>query len=88
MINNNEQIILMVTHDINAALRGNRIIYLDDGKIISELLLDKFRRLASCPCTPLMAPLAHPAASADVWISLQAERLRSCLANTENLNGL
>ena len=29
----------MVTHDIRAALHGNRILYLEDGKILDELLL-------------------------------------------------
>ncbi|MDO4554579.1 MAG: ABC transporter ATP-binding protein [Lachnospiraceae bacterium] len=30
------QSILMVTHDLRAALRGNRILYLEDGQILSE----------------------------------------------------
>lgn len=30
------QSIIMVTHDLRAALRGNRLIYLEDGKIIGE----------------------------------------------------
>ena len=29
----------MVTHDVRAALRGNRILYLEDGKILDELNL-------------------------------------------------
>lgn len=36
-LNSQGQTILMVTHDSHAALRGNRIIYLDDGKICGEL---------------------------------------------------
>ena len=32
----------MVTHDKKSALRGNRIIYLKDGKICGELRLDKY----------------------------------------------
>jgi len=40
--NNNGQSIVMVTHDINSALRGNRILYLKDGKIEGELKLDKY----------------------------------------------
>lgn len=36
------QSIVMVTHDINSALRGNRIIYIKDGEIYGELKLDKF----------------------------------------------
>ncbi len=34
--------ILMVTHDIHVALRANRILYLEDGKIIGELTLPLF----------------------------------------------
>ena len=36
------QSIVMVTHDINSALRGNRIIYIKDGEIKGELKLDKY----------------------------------------------
>lgn len=36
-INNGGQTVLMVTHDIKSARRANRIIYLQDGKIIGEL---------------------------------------------------
>ena len=32
----------MVTHDKKSALRGNRIIYLKDGKIYGELSLKKY----------------------------------------------
>lgn len=42
MLNNENQSILMVTHDIRAASRGNRILYLEDGKIIGEKNLSKF----------------------------------------------
>jgi len=38
-INEAGQSILMVTHDMRAALRANRILYLEDGKIIGELTL-------------------------------------------------
>lgn len=37
------QSILMVTHDVKAALRGNRILYLEDGKIMDELNLPVYR---------------------------------------------
>lgn len=37
------QSILMVTHDLRAAIRGNRLLYLEDGKIISELRLQPYR---------------------------------------------
>ncbi|KIR03671.1 Cell division transporter, ATP-binding protein FtsE [Lachnospiraceae bacterium TWA4] len=36
------QSILMVTHDIHAAVRGNRIIYLEDGTITGELDLGEY----------------------------------------------
>lgn len=41
-LNNNNQSIIMVTHDKKSALRGNRIIYLKDGKIFGELSLNKY----------------------------------------------
>lgn len=41
-LNENGQSIVMVTHDIKAALRGNRILYLDDGNIAGELELSKY----------------------------------------------
>lgn len=40
--NNDGESIIMVTHDKKSALRGNRIIYLKDGKIFGELLLEKY----------------------------------------------
>lgn len=41
-LNNAGQSIIMVTHDKKSALRGNRIIYLKDGKIFGELSLSKY----------------------------------------------
>lgn len=41
------QSILMVTHDIRAALRGNRILYLEDGRILDELDLPDYRNSES-----------------------------------------
>lgn len=38
-LNAQGQSILMVTHDTRAALRGNRLLYLEDGKIVDELEL-------------------------------------------------
>lgn len=38
-LNQNGQSILMVTHDVRAALRGNRILYLEDGRLLDELNL-------------------------------------------------
>lgn len=43
-LNNDGQSIIMVTHDKKSALRGNRIIYLKDGKICGELKLDKYEK--------------------------------------------
>lgn len=43
-LNNNGQSIIMVTHDKKSALRGNRIIYLKDGKIFGELKLNKYEK--------------------------------------------
>lgn len=42
MLNRGGQSILLVTHDIRAAIRGNRILYLEDGSIIEELKLAAF----------------------------------------------
>ncbi len=41
-LNGEGQTVLMVTHDKSAALRGNRIVFLEDGKIIDELSLEKY----------------------------------------------
>lgn len=38
-LNEAGQSILMVTHDVKAAIRGNQILYLEDGKILDELAL-------------------------------------------------
>lgn len=41
------QSIVMVTHDLKAAIRGNRIIYLKDGRIIGDLKLDEYEESTS-----------------------------------------
>lgn len=41
-LNQKGQSILMVTHDVRSAIRGNRILYLEDGKILDELSLPAF----------------------------------------------
>ncbi len=38
-LNREGQSVLMVTHDIRAALRATRLLYLEDGKITGELEL-------------------------------------------------
>lgn len=43
-LNNEGQSIIMVTHDKKSAIRGNRIIYLKDGKIYGELRLEKYQK--------------------------------------------
>ena len=40
--NNNGQSIIMVTHDLKSAIRGNRVLYLRDGKILDECNLGKY----------------------------------------------
>ncbi len=42
-LNDGGQSILMVTHDLRAAVRGNRILYLEDGKVMDELMLPAYR---------------------------------------------
>ena len=40
--NKNGQTILMVTHDIKAALRATRLIYIKDGKLITEMDMGEY----------------------------------------------
>lgn len=42
-IHENGQTIVMVTHDLKAAARGNRLIYLKDGRIDGDLRMDTFK---------------------------------------------
>lgn len=42
-LNRNGQSILVVTHDIRSAIHGNRILYLEDGKILDELNLNVYQ---------------------------------------------
>lgn len=44
MLNENGQSIVMVTHDIKTALRGNRILYIKDGSICGEIELQPFSK--------------------------------------------
>lgn len=41
-LNRDGQSILMVTHDVKAAIRGTRILYLEDGKILDKKPLPPF----------------------------------------------
>lgn len=41
-VNKSGQTIVMVTHDIKSALRGNRILYIRDGGICGELNLENY----------------------------------------------
>lgn len=41
-LNRSGQSILMVTHDMKAALRATRLLYIEDGKIIGELILPPY----------------------------------------------
>ncbi len=41
-LNRDGQSVLMVTHDIRAALRANRILYIGDGKLMGELSLPPY----------------------------------------------
>lgn len=44
-LNRSGQSILMVTHDMRAAARGNRILYLEDGRVLDELKLPQYSEL-------------------------------------------
>ena len=44
-INDSGQSILMVTHDLKAAVRGNRILYLEDGKVVDDLKLPCYKNV-------------------------------------------
>ena len=41
-VNEEGQSVVMVTHDIKSARRGNRIIYLKDGRVMGECNLGKY----------------------------------------------
>jgi putative ABC transport system ATP-binding protein len=41
------QSIVMVTHDLKAAIRGNRILYIKDGRIDGDLRLDEYEEGSS-----------------------------------------
>lgn len=43
-LNRSGQSILMVTHDIRAAVRGSRILYMEDGKLIDEHTLTPYEK--------------------------------------------
>lgn len=43
-LNREGQSILMVTHDQRAALRANRLLYLEDGKILDEMTLPSYEQ--------------------------------------------
>lgn len=42
-LNENGQSIVMVTHDMKAGVRGNRLVYLADGRIVGELNLGRYK---------------------------------------------
>ncbi|MCM1040049.1 MAG: ABC transporter ATP-binding protein [Ruminococcus sp.] len=42
-INENGQNILMVTHDIKAAIRATRLLYIEDGKVTAEMPMTPYR---------------------------------------------
>ncbi len=44
-LNREGQSILMVTHDLRAASRGNQILYLEDGKVCDELSLEPYNEM-------------------------------------------
>ena len=43
-LNEGGQNILMVTHDIKAAIRATRLLYLEDGKVVDEMSMPAYRK--------------------------------------------
>ncbi len=43
-LNHKGQSILMVTHDLRCAVRGNRLLYLEDGRLSGERNLSRYER--------------------------------------------
>lgn len=43
-LNRKGQSVLMVTHDLRAALRGSRLLYLEDGNVIGEMTLPPYQK--------------------------------------------
>ena len=43
-LNSKGQTVVMVTHDLKAAARASRLVYLKDGRVDGELSLDKFSK--------------------------------------------
>ena len=43
-INEDGQNILMVTHDIKAAIRATRLLYLEDGRVVDEMSLPVYEK--------------------------------------------
>jgi putative ABC transport system ATP-binding protein len=41
-VNNSNQSVVMVTHDLKSAIRGNRILYVRDGVIHGECALGRY----------------------------------------------
>ena len=41
-INENGQSVIMVTHDLKSARRGQRVLYINDGVVIGECNLGKY----------------------------------------------
>lgn len=46
-LNKNGQSILMVTHDLRAAIRGTRLLYMEDGEIIGEITLPSYTDISA-----------------------------------------
>ena len=46
-LNNKGQSIVMVTHDMKAAARANRLLYLKDGRIVGDLALGRYDKVDS-----------------------------------------
>lgn len=44
-LNQAGQSVLMVTHDVRSAARGNRILYMEDGKILDELKMSPYSEI-------------------------------------------
>jgi ABC-type proline/glycine betaine transport system ATPase subunit len=76
-INRQGQSVVMVTHDMRCALRGNRILYIRDGVISGECLLEKYNvgdSERTVKVTDFLAQMEWGSKQEEVFLSPTVER--------------